>query len=192
MIIDEKGLVRAIKRAYTTYGYNVLNLGRQVAVYTDTWYISCEWINLPRKALGIIVEHIGMLPPEGNAMTMRKKEDPQVIMPEAVQQTIECWTAGTEDRRATIVPIMYKGYQLYQDMDSLTCYAMDPDDLGIVDGTFATCKAAGVRCGSHMTWQHDDEIAVILAGRRSAFSTMDWERGIWTALESVDLHRRDE
>ena len=41
MIIDESGLVRAIKAAYKSDGYCVLNHGEQVTIYTDGWYIRC-------------------------------------------------------------------------------------------------------------------------------------------------------
>ena len=35
MLINEGGLIRAIKRAYKAGGYTVLNTGNDVAIYTD-------------------------------------------------------------------------------------------------------------------------------------------------------------
>ena len=37
MLINEGGLIRAIKRAYKAGGYTVLNTGNDVAIYTDHW-----------------------------------------------------------------------------------------------------------------------------------------------------------
>lgn len=38
MLINEGGLIRAIKRAYKAGGYTVLNTGNDVAIYTDHWF----------------------------------------------------------------------------------------------------------------------------------------------------------
>ena len=61
-IIQEKGMVRAIKGAYRHGGYNVLNLDGDVVIYTEEWCVRCPWNKLPRKALATIVEHLGMIP----------------------------------------------------------------------------------------------------------------------------------
>lgn len=51
MIIEEKGLVKAIKAAYRHSGYTVLNQGGEVTIYTEGWFVRCLWTKLPRKAL---------------------------------------------------------------------------------------------------------------------------------------------
>ena len=56
MLINENGLVRAIKNAYKAGGYIVNNLGDTMAIYTDAWFIKCHRAILPRKALAVIVE----------------------------------------------------------------------------------------------------------------------------------------
>ena len=66
-IIQEKGLVRAIKDAYRHGGYNVLNLDGDVVIYAEGWCVRCPWNKLPRKALATIVEHLGMIPENGEA-----------------------------------------------------------------------------------------------------------------------------
>ena len=57
-IIQEKGMVRAIKGAYRHGGYNVLNLDGDVVIYTEEWCVRCPWNKLPRKALATIVGSI--------------------------------------------------------------------------------------------------------------------------------------
>lgn len=44
-VIQEKGLVRAIKDAYRHGGYNVLNLDGDVVVYTEGWCVRCRGTN---------------------------------------------------------------------------------------------------------------------------------------------------
>ena len=39
MLSSEKGLVRAIKRAYKNSGYVVMNTGDAVAIYTENWFV---------------------------------------------------------------------------------------------------------------------------------------------------------
>ena len=56
MIIEEKGLVKAIKIAYRHGGYTVLNQGGEVTIYTEGWFVRCLWPKLPRKALATIEE----------------------------------------------------------------------------------------------------------------------------------------
>lgn len=55
MLINEAGLVRAIKRAYKHGGYVVANLGDAVAIYTENWYIQANRALFSRKALATIV-----------------------------------------------------------------------------------------------------------------------------------------
>ena len=62
MLINEGGLIRAIKRAYKAGGYTVLNTGNDVAIYTDHWFAMANRALLPRKVLATIVEHVGMIP----------------------------------------------------------------------------------------------------------------------------------
>lgn len=76
MLINEGGLIRAIKRAYKAGGYTVLNTGNDVAIYTDRWFAMANRALLPRKVLATIVEHMGMIPerdmPTGSELCQRR------------------------------------------------------------------------------------------------------------------------
>ena len=50
MLISEKGLVRAIKRAYKNSGYVVMNTGDAVAIYTEK--LVCSGQPRPAAAQG--------------------------------------------------------------------------------------------------------------------------------------------
>ena len=49
MLINEGGLIRAIKRAYKAGGYTVLNTGNDVAIYTDHWFAMANRALLPHR-----------------------------------------------------------------------------------------------------------------------------------------------
>lgn len=51
MLINEGGLIRAIKRAYKAGGYTVLNTGNDVAIYTDHWFAMANRALLPRRTI---------------------------------------------------------------------------------------------------------------------------------------------
>lgn len=94
MIIEEKGLVKAIKAAYRHSGYTVLNQGGEVTIYTEGWFVRCLWTKLPRKALAIIVEHMGMIPDDGEAMAIEKDDQPQAVMAGIVSDDVAGWMGG--------------------------------------------------------------------------------------------------
>lgn len=191
MLLNEKGLVKALKRSYSVEGYNVANLGKQAAVYGADWFIKCDWSELPRKALATIVEHMGLIPSDGEAAAILKNGDPQTIMPEIVKQDMKEWTTGKEGRSVTMVPVLLQGLQLYQQVTGRVCYGVNPICLAIVERQIAELTAAKVM-DSRLAWESDGETVVITASRKSQSWTAEWEKEVWTALESINLHKRED
>lgn len=78
MVINEKGLLRAMKEAYKSDGYEIecTQTGgvKEIHLETTRWYVTCVIKNLPRKVLGLIVEHLGEIPEPGQAVQVKKKE----------------------------------------------------------------------------------------------------------------------
>lgn len=78
MVINEKGLLRAMKEAYKADGYEIEckeTAGvKEIHIETPRWYVMCVLKNLPRKVLGLIVEHLGEIPAPGQAVQVKKKE----------------------------------------------------------------------------------------------------------------------
>ena len=151
MIIEEKGLVKAIKAAYRHSGYTVLNQGGEVTIYTEGWFVRCLWTKLPRKALAIIVEHMGMIPDDGEAMAIEK---------------------------------------LFQEVNGRQAYGVDPTALAIVERVTAEMGTAAISGGRALAWSHDGETVMLGAIRKTTWA-WDWERTVWEALESVDLHKKE-
>jgi hypothetical protein len=189
-IIQEKGMVRAIKGAYRHGGYNVLNLDGDVVIYTEEWCVRCPWNKLPRKALATIVEHLGMIPENGEAVNIEKDGQPQAIMAGVATEEAAGWTFSPATVGASYVPVTFRGYQLFQEVNSRQAYGVDPTALAIVERTTAEMGTAGVSEGRTLGWSHDGETVMLAAIRKTTWA-WDWEKTVWEALESVDLHKRE-
>lgn len=76
MIIKEKGLLRLMKEANRGSGYTVM-VGHvsgedHLCVSHRGWKVGIEMSAVPRKILGLMVEHIGKLPKYGEAFKVQK------------------------------------------------------------------------------------------------------------------------
>lgn len=147
MIIEEKGLVKAIKAAYRHSGYTVLNQGGEVTIYTEGWFVRCLWTKLPRKALAIIVEHMGMIPDDGEAMAIEKDDQPQAVMAGIVSDDVAGWMGGEAASMASYVPVTFRGYQLFQEVNGRQAYGVDPTALAIVERVTAEMGTAAISGG---------------------------------------------
>lgn len=101
MLINEGGLIRAIKRAYKAGGYTVLNTGNDVAIYTDHWFAMANRALLPRKVLATIVEHMGMIPERDMPTSIIKDTEPQLVLRETAADDMDHWRGG--DRGEAVV-----------------------------------------------------------------------------------------
>lgn len=190
VIIEEKGLVKAIKAAYRHSGYTVLNQGGEVTIYTEGWFVRCLWTKLPRKALAIIVEHMGMIPDDGEAMAIEKDDQPQAVMAGIVSDDVAGWMGGEAASMASYVPVTFRGYQLFQEVNGRQAYGVDPTALATVERATAEMGTAAISGGRALTWSHDGETVMLGAIRKTTWA-WDWERTVWEAMESVDLHKKE-
>lgn len=166
MIIEEKGLVKAIKAAYRHSGYTVLNQGGEVTIYTEGWFVRCLWTKLPRKALAIIVEHMGMIPDDGEAMAIEKDDQPQAVMAGIVSDDVAGWMGGEAASMASYVPVTFRGYQLFQEVNGRQAYGVDPTALAIVERATAEMGTAAISGGRALAWSHDGETVMLGAIRK--------------------------
>ena len=187
MIINEKGLVKALKSAYKRGGYTISNDGQNVALYTEGWYLRAAWDKFPRKALATIVEHMGTLP-AAEALVIMDGYDPQVAIPEVVGDDIAKWIAGEPDKRAKIVPVTVGVLQLFQ-TEARECYGIKPLALGILERDVAEHAEAAVLGEGRLTWTCEGEAVVVEAFRpTAAYWATDGEKAVWAALEAVELN----
>ena len=75
-----------MKEAYKVDGYEIKckdNSGiKEIHLETTTWRVTCVLKNLPRKVLGLIVEHLGEIPEAGQAVQVKKGEPQTKIFTE--------------------------------------------------------------------------------------------------------------
>ena len=74
MVINEKALVKAMKAAYKGDGYVVGCQGDELFVESAMWKVVADLKNFPRKALGLIAEHMGQIPTDGMVYQLKKGE----------------------------------------------------------------------------------------------------------------------
>ena len=191
MIINESGLTRQIKRAYSHGGYTVAHTEEGLAVYTDMWFIMCATKIMPRKALAAIVEHTGTLPERGRALVIKKDVDPQSVDKENVENTIQEWISANETKDVTMTLLTYKGLQIFQAEaeDNLNCYGASQSALEIMEYEACRYRKAVAADRYKLSW-YDDGTQVVIRAYSGLFHKKD--QNLWNMLESIDLKPKDE
>ena len=192
MLINEAGLVRAIKRAYKHGGYVVANLGDAVAIYTENWYIQANRALFSRKALATIVEHMGMIPEKNVPTSIVKDEDPQLVLKEVAADDMNRWCGGERGEEVTLVPVIMQGYQIFQPPGGGACWGVPLYLVDMIERDPAEHIGADVIDKDRLLWEADGEAVVINAVRKACSGwAKEWERAVWNALEGVDLHKEE-
>lgn len=192
MLIDESGLVRAIKSAYKHGGYTVANQGETVAIYTENWFIQCKRAMLPHRVMAAIVEHTGMIPEEKAPVLIKKDMDPQLVMEDVARDDMDRWKDGERGDSVTMVPVIMQGYQIFQPPGGGACWGAPFHYLALIEREAAEHSSAEVVDNDRLLWRGGG-VAVVVAAVRKATSgwSKAWERAVWNALEGVDLHKED-
>jgi len=145
MVIKESGLVKAMKKEYERYGYKLAadgdgDLGR-IIITGNGWAVISTREYLPRKALGLIAEHLGDVPKSGEAYQVRKKETNAIIrdialggVPKVDQEPQ--WKMLKTD-------LTMAGLNLWQRSADNKIVRVDPDLENIMDGNGREIVMAG-------------------------------------------------
>lgn len=190
MLINESGLIRAIKRAYRTGGYTVFNQGHTIHILTDAWYIQTSYEQFPRKVLALIVEHSGMIPEENTPISIEKGGEPQQVVEAVSVEEMTHWRNGSVGEGVTMTPVIIMGYQIYQPPGGGGCWGLPLPYLNMLERDVAEHGAATVLDGGRLLWEADGETLVIGAVRKTKSSwAKEWEQKVWAAMEGLDLHR---
>lgn len=86
MIVNESGLLSAMKDSYKIGGYHVAVgevFGKKCYLITSgsySWAAVIRHAKMPRKILGLLAEHIGRLPADDEAFLCKQKTEPQSEM----------------------------------------------------------------------------------------------------------------
>ena len=192
MLINEGGLIRAIKRAYKAGGYTVLNTGNDVAIYTDHWFATANRALLPRKVLATIGEHMGMIPERDMPTSIIKDTEPQLVLRETAADDMDHWRGGDRGEEVTMVPVIMQGFQIYQPPGGGACWGVPLYLVDMIERDPAEHIGADVIDKDRLLWEADGEAVVINAVRKACSGwAKEWERAVWNALEGVDPHKEE-
>ena len=194
MLINEAGLVRAIKRAYKADGYTVNVKDGIMSIYTKSWYIQARRDMVPRKALAAIVEHAGLIPGENEPINIMKDWEPQLVIPETAAEEMSAWRVGERGDDVDLVPVIMQGFQIFQTVEGAgACWGVPLYHLGMIERDAAEHQGAIVVANDRLLWDDDGEAVAVEAVRKAKSGwARAWERAVWEALEGVDLHKEEE
>ena len=194
MLINEAGVVRAIKRAYKGGGYTVNSQGGVMAIYTQSWYIQARREVMPRKVLATIVEHAGMIPGDKEPTNIMKDLNPQLVIPETAAEEMNAWRVGERGDDVDLVPVIMQGFQIFQTAEGAgACWGVPLYHLGMIERDAAEHQGAIVVANDRLLWDDGGEAVVVEAVRKAKSGwARAWERAVWEALEGVDLHKEEE
>ncbi len=194
MLINEAGLVRAIKRAYKADGYTVNVQNGIMSIYAKSWYIQARQKMVPRKALAAIVEHAGLIPGENEPINIMKDLEPQLVIPETAAEEMSAWRVGERGDDVDLVPVIMQGFQIFQTVEGAgACWGVPLYHLGMIERDAAEHQSAIVVANDRLLWDDDGEAVVVEAVRKAKSGwARAWERAVWEALEGVDLHKEEE
>lgn len=91
MVIEEKALLRAMKAAYSGWGYTVTVTDRDVWVISTPAWIAriCKQNNVPNEVLALIVLHMGYLPEAETAYRIFKSDTGPAIQEKIYSEAID-------------------------------------------------------------------------------------------------------
>lgn len=178
MVVDESGLTAELKRRHKS-GYDVAVEPGTVVIQTEDWMVETKFNLLPRKALGLLVEHMGLLPAAGEAIHVQRDCENQGIMPSIIRDEVDGWMRVGTSSEARPAPLAWGAYQLYQDA-ALRLVGVPPGALGLVDSS--AYRSAIALDGDRLLWSADGQTIIVNVYHPFSGREADW----WTHLERID------
>ena len=121
MVVDEKGLIRAMKEAYKADGYKVAVEDKadieNVIIAAPLWTVVIQKSELPRKVLGLIAEHLGEIPFPGTAYQVQKKQTQTEIFSMVAGAVMDFHSGEKEKRIVRRTNLTVGGYPIWQAAD---------------------------------------------------------------------------
>lgn len=153
MIINEKGLLKAMKEAYKGGGYTVAamqeyeTVAEKLVIHTGYFLVSVERKHCPNAILGMIVQHSGLLPRVGEAYRISKGITQTVVFGTVESLVEDCRIMREADMGWLLqTKLTMNGWEVWQEVTSLRILLLDPALSGIVkhneDGGYAAENTA--------------------------------------------------
>lgn len=182
MLISEKGLCKAVSDAAAHGGYHIRFNEEEgtLTLLASEWLINVETAKIPRKVLGLIVEHFGYIPESGCYSVKKLKEfvDVQTYMNEAFNLDVVKIAQG-EAESAMYTGIAVWGKELYIS-ESGKLRGANPVHFALLDHGL---KPRITDCKSLMFT--DEDSALFISVCDSGFLP-ETKQAMWDALEKID------
>ena len=129
MAINEKRLLACLRDAYKKDGYQVRKHGGYLELRTEDFVLQIRESFVPRKLLGLLVEHIGKLP-EGTWECRKGAPASELMIDAAAAADIITAMSGDPGRRT---PLAMNGSPIWQREHDLECLLLEADFTAILD-----------------------------------------------------------
>lgn len=161
-MINEKGLCAAMKAAWRVGGYEVAGYGEENILFINGygWCVAAPQRQMPRRALALLVEHVGQIP-TAEAFRVHKKEGAQsIIMDMALEPKdgIERLLGEEDAIDIRQTAMMWKGWRVWQKPETQTVLAYD-------DALTAIGEGEPDAFGNMLVWDEGGELVCVLPGK---------------------------
>lgn len=177
MLVNDKGLIRALKAAYKGLGYKVARDSVNLYILSESWAVKLQFAATPRKVLALLVEQMGIIPQANRAYEIRKR-NVQDYMPDMVQKELpkSLYSKSGDDICQSLLTL--NGATLWQVTDTGVIVPAAPELEDIV----LYNKATSVRYEDHFIVAFGEYSTVAI---RESF--LDSAEGIRRNLQAIDL-----
>ena len=136
MTIYDKGLIRAMKKAYRDDGYYVAMTDNGVLIQSDGWGVEIVADAVPNSVKSLIVLHNGSMPRMNSAVYVRKGECADAILETVTGAMEDLAKAYTANGGSNIKPtrLTMDGCRVWQTTDRLQIRLVDIEDQQIIAG----------------------------------------------------------
>ena len=184
MLLDEDKVSAMLKKEHK-HGYDIIVDEAAVTVMTEKWMITMARDQIPRKVLGTLVEHMGLLPQAPASLKVIKGDlGNQELIWDVAAADIEAMRRVTaEAKPAELTKLIYEGLALWQAEDRLLYGAVS----GVRHLLEAPERGAMVLDGDRIMWTDEGQRLIMTCFR--PYSGIEAER--WQVLESADWRKKE-
>jgi hypothetical protein len=163
MILIEGGVCAAMKRDVKQAGYLVFDIQVEgehwVGLKGNGWIVMAELESMPRKILGLIVEHAGGIPGIGISWNIQKPKKGDVqrqdVMFGMIEREVTKMLEGGEGQNAQLgqMGMTMNGYGLWQNREDLSILRLAPEMEAMAEWNGrATGSGAYVCTAGFVSW----------------------------------------
>lgn len=135
-MVDEKGMAAAMKADWKKEGYKVAVDGFQLILSGTDWLVRMDLQKAPRKVLGLLAEHMGLLPRDGEAFRVAKDEPCQNLVAEMEVRDAEkvfCRVTLANCQPARYTGLRLNGIMIFQNPETGAIEGVLPELVKLLD-----------------------------------------------------------